>query len=348
MADTQEAPSLPQGRIAPSESIEAAHNAFLGILESDEEPPKEEEAQPTEEEESEIDESSDEEPESETEEAEEEESDEEESEEDEEEEPRELGDDDILLYKGEEYNIDDLVKGGLRHADYTRKTQALAEQRKQTEDASAHYSSEVAQIQAERNYYVQSLQHLIDGSMGEVDKFANINWEQLKAEDPLEYVSMKDEFRDRQERYRSIQHEQQQANGRQQAVLEQGYAQTLAEEGEKLAESLPEWRDPGSRQKLVSKLRSYATDQGFTEEELTSLSDSRSVMVLLKAQKYDELQKTDVKSKKLRNKPRVVRSGSPERKSDGAKSRRKSDMKRLRETGSVKDAVSLFEDFVDF
>jgi hypothetical protein len=348
MADTQEAPSLPQGRIAPSESIEAAHNAFLGILESDEEPPKEEEAQPAEEEESEIDESSDEEPEPETEEAEEEESDEEESDEGEEEEPRELGDDDILLYKGEEYNIDDLVKGSLRQADYTRKTQALAEQRKQAEDASGHYSSELAQIQAERNYYVKSLQHLIDGSMGEVDKFANINWEQLKAEDPLEYVSMKDEFRDRQERYRSIQHEQQQAQGRQEAVLAQGHAQSLAEEGEKLAEALPEWREPETRQKLVSKLRSYATEQGFTEEELTSLSDSRSVMVLLKAQKYDQLQKTDVKSKKLRNKPRVVRSGSPERKSDSNKSRRKSDMKRLRETGSVKDAVSLFEDFVDF
>ena len=348
MADTQEAPSLPQGRIAPSESIEAAHNAFLGILESDEEPPKEEEAQPAEEEESEIDESSDEEPEPETEEAEEEESDEEESDEGEEEEPRELGDDDILLYKGEEYNIDDLVKGSLRQADYTRKTQALAEQRKQTEDVSEHYSSELAQIQAERNYYVQSLQHLIDGSMGEVDKFANINWEQLKAEDPLEYVSMKDEFRDRQERYRAIQHEQQQAQGRQEAVLAQSHAQSLAEEGEKLAEALPEWREPETRQELVSKLRAYATEQGFTEEELTSLSDSRSVMVLLKAQKYDQLQKTDVKSKKLRNKPRVVRSGSPESKSDSNKSRRKSDMKRLRETGKVKDAASLFEDFVDF
>jgi len=258
-----------------------------------------------------------------------------------------LGDDDILLYKGEEYNIDDLVKGSLRQADYTRKTQALAEQRKQAEDFSSKYASEVEQIQAERNYYVQSLQHLIDGSMGEVDKFANLDWEQLKAEDPLEYVSMKDEFRDRQERFHSIQHEQQQAQGRQEAVVAQNYSQSLAEEGKKLEEALPEWKDPKLRQKLVTKLRSYAADQGFTEDELTSLSDSRSVMVLLKAQKYDELQKTDVKSKKLRNKPRVVRSGSPERKSDSEKARRKSDMKRLRQTGHINDAVGLFEDFID-
>ena len=258
-----------------------------------------------------------------------------------------MGDDDILLYKGEEYNIDDLVKGSLRQADYTRKTQALAEQRKHAEDFSSKYASEVEQIQAERNYYVQSLQHLIDGSMGEVDKFANLDWEQLKAEDPLEYVSMKDEFRDRQERFQAIQYEQQQAQGRQQAVVAQNYSQSLAEEGRKLEDALPEWKDQKLRQKLVSKLRSYATDQGFTEDELTSLSDSRSVMVLLKAQKYDELQKTDVKSKKLRNKPRVVRSGSPSRKADNDKARRKSDMKRLRQTGHINDAVGLFEDFID-
>lgn len=342
MADTQTAPSVPQGPIAAEESIDAAQNAILGLMDSEEESPEEEEAPPTEEEESEPDESSDEEPESETEESEEEEFDE-----DEEEEARELGDDDILLYKGEEYNIDDLVKGSLRQADYTRKTQALAEQRKQAEDFSSKYASEVEQIQAERNYYVQSLQHLIDGSMGEVDKFANLDWEQLKAEDPLEYVSMKDEFRDRQERFHSIQHEQQQAQGRQQAVVAQNYSQSLAEEGKKLEEALPEWKDPKLRQKLVTKLRSYAADQGFTEDELTSLSDSRSVMVLLKAQKYDELQKTDVKSKKLRNKPRVVRSGSPSSKADNDKARRKSDMKRLRQTGHINDAVGLFEDFID-
>ena len=250
---------------------------------------------------------------------------------------------------GEERQVtlNELQDGYQRQADYTRKTQALAEQRKQAEDFSSKYASEVEQIQAERNYYVQSLQHLIDGSMGEVDKFANLDWEQLKAEDPLEYVSMKDEFRDRQERFHSIQHEQQQAQGRQEAVVAQNYSQSLAEEGKKLEEALPEWKDPKLRQKLVTKLRSYAADQGFTEDELTSLSDSRSVMVLLKAQKYDELQKTDVKSKKLRNKPRVVRSGSPSSKADNDKARRKSDMKRLRQTGHINDAVGLFEDFID-
>ena len=49
MADTQTAPSVPQGPVAPGESMEAAHNAILGLLGSEEEEPKNEEEQPTEE-----------------------------------------------------------------------------------------------------------------------------------------------------------------------------------------------------------------------------------------------------------------------------------------------------------
>ena len=52
MADTQTAPSVPQGPIAAEESIDAAHNAILGLLDSAEEQPKAEEEQPSEEEES--------------------------------------------------------------------------------------------------------------------------------------------------------------------------------------------------------------------------------------------------------------------------------------------------------
>ena len=65
-----------------------------------------------------------------------------------------------------------------------------------------------------------------------------------------------------------------------------------------------------SRRNLSSDLQSYAKDQGFSAEELNSLIDHRSVLVLLKAQKYDQLQNSDVKSKKLKNKPKVIRSGT--------------------------------------
>ena len=52
----------------------------------------------------------------------------------------------------------------------------------------------------------------------------------------------------------------------------------------------------------------------------------------------------DVKAKKLKNKPRVVRAGTGVRKSDSTRSQRKTKMKRLQQTGHVDDAATLLED----
>ena len=110
---------------------------------------------------------------------------------------------------------------------------------------------------------------------------------------------------------------------------------------------MPEWGKPETQKQLASEIREYALSQGFSEEEIGSLIDHRSLLVLLKASKHDAMQKADVKSKKLKNKPRVIRPGSPPTKSSSSKAKRAAKMKRLQESGHVKDASHLFEDFVD-
>jgi len=62
---------------------------------------------------------------------------------------------------------------------------------------------------------------------------------------------------------------------------------------------------------------------------------------------YDDLQNSDVKSKKLKNKPRVVRSGSPRGKQATDKKKRTAQMKRLQQSGRADDASILLEDFID-
>ena len=64
----------------------------------------------------------------------------------------------------------------------------------------------------------------------------------------------------------------------------------------------------------------------------------------MKAQKYDALQKSGVKAKKVKNKPKVVRAGSPKGKQATSKSKRTAKMKRLQSTGHVDDAASILED----
>jgi len=121
----------------------------------------------------------------------------------------------------------------------------------------------------------------------------------------------------------------------------------LHNENKRLADVLPEWSDPDKQKKLVSTIRNYATEQGFSEQELNSLVDHRSLIVLMKAQKYDAMQKSDVKSKKLKNKPNVIRSGKGITRSSSDKSKRTVQMKRLQQSGHIKDASALFEDFVE-
>jgi len=346
MADTQEAPQttvLPLPELPGS--VREAQEALLGIMEPEEETPETEEAQPTEEEESQP-EREDESLEEESEEGEEAEEAEKESEETEGEEEDELY---AVTVNGEEVavSLDELLSGYSRQSDYTRKTQEIAGDRKEMEALQQRYNSEVQQIQQERQQYMEALTNIISNNSGELEKFANTDWNALRENDPIEYVTTREQYREAQEKVQGLQNEHARVAQTQQAQNNQAQHQMLQVEKGKLVEALPEWGDPDKQKDLSSNLQSYAKEQGFTAEELNSLVDHRSVLVLLKAQKYDQLQKSDVKSKKLKNKPKVIRAGKGLSSSAGSKSKRTAQMKRLKQSGKIKDASALFEDFVE-
>jgi len=350
MADTQIAPQAPAGLqppTAPGGSIAEAQEALLSLLEPEEEKPETEEAQPTEEEESqpvEEDESFEEESEEESEE--EVEESEEESEETEGEEEEELY---AVTVNGEEVavSLDELLSGYSRQSDYTRKTQEIASDRKDIESLQQKYNSEMSTIQQERQHYMEALQGIITNSAEGLTKYSDVDWENLKETDPIEFVTKREELRQSQEKVQALQREQYQTQQRHEYEAQKMRANIVQEEYGKLVEKLPEWGEEDKQKTIASEIRSYASTQGFTEEELNSLVDHRSLLVLMKAQKYDQLQKSNVKSKKLKNKPRVIRAGAGTSKKGSDKSKRTAQMKRLQQSGHVDDAVSLFEDFVE-
>ena len=351
MADTQEAPH-PAIQPLPHTpgSTREAQEALLGIMDSLEDKPKEEQAAPTEEEESTEetqDESLEEEPQEELEAASEEEEAEEAIEE------TDDGEEEDPLYavtvNGEEHEVtfDELLRGYSRQSDYTRKTQELSNDRKQMEELQKQYNSEVSTIQAERQQYMESLNQIIANSSAGLDKFANVDWQSLKDTDPIEYVTKKEEFREAQEKVQGMQQEQYNAQHRHAEESKQLRSQILREEHGKLSAALPDWGKPEKQKKMASEIRDYASSQGFSAEEINSLVDHRSLLVLLKASKYDAMQTADVKSKKIKNKPRVIRAGKGRSSGDESKSKRTARMRRLQQSGHVRDATSLFEDFVE-
>jgi hypothetical protein len=210
------------------------------------------------------------------------------------------------------------------------------------------WASEISQSQVERQQYVDALGQFVQQSMVGLEQYTNTDWETLREEDPIAFVTKKDEFRDAQERVRQAQAQQGIERQKQDQEFAKVKHMALQEEHKRLVTAVPEWNDPEKRGTLAKELSSYALSQGFKKEELQELIDHRSLIVLMKAQKYDALQNSDVKAKKLKNKPKVIRAGKgTNKKSDTAKSKRIASMKRLKESGHVNDSVSLFEDFID-
>ena len=251
MADKQTAPLPEEG------SIVEAQSAILGLLEPEEATPETQESAPTEDVEESTEETQDEPLEEEVLEESEEESEEEESEEDEvEEEP------DVYAVKvdGEELEVslDELVQGYSRHSDYTRKTQELASQRDQMAQMQQQWASEISQAQAERQQYMEAIGQFVQQSMVGLEQYANVDWESLREEDPIAFVTKKEEFRDAQERVRLAQAQQGVEAEKQKQEFAKIKQMALQEEHKKLVAAVPEWNEPEKRGELAKDLSSYA------------------------------------------------------------------------------------------
>ena len=353
MADKQQAPQAHEDPSQPG-SLWEAQSAILGLLEPEEETPKEEEAKPEESEES-TEETQDELPEEETEEveSEEEESEEEDvSEESDEEEVSEEEDSKPELFtvriNGEDHEVtaEELAKGYSRQSDYTKKTQELSEYRKQLDQAAEYYQNEIAQTQQARQHYVDSVANAIQSNYAGLQKFADTDWEKLKTEDREEYLIRRDQYREAQDHIGNLQHQQNQALQEQQAEFQQQHAQVVRDEHTKMVSILPEWGDASKRKEIANEIKSFALSKGYSQEELSQLVDHRSILVLMQAKAWEDDQKrlSSIKQKKVKNKPKVARSGKGSTKSENSKSKSGAKMKRLRQTGHVDDAASLLED----
>ena len=344
MADTQQAPHPATQPIPPTGgSVEEAREALLSLLDPEEETPLEEEATPTEEEES-TEEIQDESFEEDDQEASDDQTDDEEVEEPESEDPDLYA----VTVDGEEHEVtfDELLKGYSRQSDYTKKTQQLSGERKQMEELHQKYTSEIGQIQQERQQYMDYLNQIVDQSMSGLDKYANVDWESLKDKDPIEYITKREEYRQSQEKLQSMKNEQAQAQHKYSVDMKQTQSEMVQQEHKKLVEAVPEWGDPEQQKTLSSSIKEYGLSQGFSEEELNSLVDHRSVLVLMKAAKLDKMENSNVRARKLKNKPKVIRPGKGASKQK-SKSKRAEQMKRLRGSGHLNDASALLEDFID-
>ena len=237
-----------------------------------------------------------------------------------------------------EVTLDELIRGYQLEADYTKKTQSLAEERKTVESEKAR----IAEANQLRDQYSQRLQ-MVEQMLAQQPQE---NLEALKETDPIGYAVKVAEQQQKEKQLQVVQAERFRIAQMQQAEQAEAISKHVATEAEKLAQALPEYADKEKGETVRKELRSFAKSVGWTDQELSSVYDSRAVLTLYKAMQYDKLMsgKAEV-NKKVADAPRMLKgSASTQRSPDQEQVRKQK--QQLKSSGRVADAAKVFERFI--
>lgn len=328
-------------------SVSEAGDAFLKLFDQEESAT---DARPTseqlEEEEPQVEEEETEE--EEVEESEEDSSDDQpEAESDEEESTTETDDDGFIIeLDGEqltEAQLREIKQSGMLESDYRRKTQALAEEKRQWEEQKAQ---EEAQM---RKQWEEKLAIASSAVADELAEFQDIDWDMLRAEDPIEYQSKWIDFQRAQTKAKAMQDQIQEALKQEQAGYQQRSQEFINEQMDIVREKLPELKDPEKAKTLTSELMTYMIDRGFTQDEVNNLATAREILLIHDAMQWQKLQEKGGKeAKKVKKKTKVIRPGSGAESAQAAKAQKAAEAKskkleRFKQRGGKqKDAAELF------
>jgi len=238
-----------------------------------------------------------------------------------------------------ELTLSELKSLAQQGADYTKKTQQVAEQRKALE-AEAKAIEEAKYLRDAYAQRLQAMEQLLNSPEQSEDL------EYLKESDPIGYAVRVAEKQQQREQLQAVQLERQRIAEQQQAEYAQQMQGYLAQQAEQLSKVLPEYTDPVKGEALRSELRSFAkSNLGFSDEELSMVRDSRQVVALHKAMLYDKLQQAKPNvNKRVSEAPKTLKSGNSVKPATSEQVKRQSNQ--LKQTGRVRDAAKLFENFI--
>ena len=238
-----------------------------------------------------------------------------------------------------EVSLDELLNGYSRTADYQKKTQSLAEQRKAVEAE----RSKIAETAKVRDTYAQRLQ-VIEQMLQQQSGTEDLT--QLRENDPIGYALAVADRSEKEKQIQAIRAERQRVQQEQAQQQSQVLQSHVQQEQQKLIDLIPEFKDEAKAEVIRRDIRVYAKSIGFSDQELSQVYDSRAVTALYKSMMYDKLVAGKSGTlKKVQSAPKTLRPGTSNPKSSDQEAQKK-DFERLRQSGNKKDAAKLFERFL--
>jgi hypothetical protein len=238
-----------------------------------------------------------------------------------------------------EVTLNELIKSYQLGTDYTKKSQAVAEERKAVE-AERQAVQEAKQM---RDTYAQRLE-MIEQML--VPQQQEENLEYLKETDPIGYSVKVAEMIQRDKQLAAVQAERHRINQQQEQDRQAQMQSVVAEEMQKLSSYIPEFTDPAKGEAIRNDIRAFGKQLGFSDNELAAVYDSRAVLTLYKAMQYDKLVASKPAiNKKVNEAPKAIKSGVSKPRDSNAEETRKLKA-RAKSSGSIRDAANVFERFL--
>jgi hypothetical protein len=230
--------------------------------------------------------------------------------------------------------LDELKKGYSRDADYRRKTEELSFEKKQfqseTEQQRQDYSKRITELNQILAFTQQQLNSEIN----------NVDLNKLYEEDPVEATKVERQIRLKKEKMMEAANKLQQEQQRQ-------LSSYVQEQQRILAEKMPEFNDAQKASTTKNNLRNFLNSYGFKDAEIGQIYDHRIVMLVNDALKYRNVKNVKPVSAAQASKPgKFLSSGVKKDSNDINFQRRKEKLGRLKKTGNVKDAASIFYDII--
>lgn len=229
-------------------------------------------------------------------------------------------DDVVVDVNGEKLPLSELKSGYMKTADYTRKTQEVANKRRDLETLSTRVTQSVNAI---ADLLVRQLPPAPDTTLAMTDPAKYVQDKAMHDAMMAQITAVIDQANTTKDVVNKLTAEQR--------------SELLQSENAKLAEAFPQTTKPESRKKFFDDVATVAKDLGYSQAELETVSDHRVFKLAYYAKLGMEAEKAKAKAaQKVVNAPPMT----PNKRPQGAVVKANKDaMKRLNQTGSIKDAM---------
>lgn len=231
-----------------------------------------------------------------------------------------IKDDVVVDVNGEKLPLSELKSGYMKTADYTRKTQELGNKRRDLETLSTRVTQSVNAI---ADLLVKQLPPAPDTTLAMTDPAKYVQDKAMHDAMMAQITAVIDQANTTKDVVNKLTQEQR--------------SELLQSENAKLAEAFPQTTKPESRKKFFDDVANVAKDMGYSQAELESVTDHRVFKLAYYAKMGMEAEKAKAKAaQKVVNAPPMTPNKRPQ---NAAVKANKDAMKRLDQTGSIKDAM---------